>query len=73
MTHTGHDTLKTRKTLTIDGEEYDYFSLPDAAHQLGNIDKLPFTLKILLEFCLLFERRMRVFHKLQRKNLKNLS
>jgi len=49
MTHTGHDTLKTRKTLTIDGEEYDYFSLPDAAHQLGNIDKLPFTLKILLE------------------------
>ena len=49
MTQTGHDTLKTRKTLNVNGKEYDYFSLPDAAKQLGNIDKLPFTLKILLE------------------------
>ena len=55
MTRTGHDTLKTRKTLSVDGKTYDYFSLRDAAAQLGNIDKLPFTLKVLLENLLRFE------------------
>ncbi len=55
MTRTGHDTLKTRKTLTVDGKAYDYFSLRDAAAQLGDISKLPFTLKVLLENLLRFE------------------
>ena len=55
MTQTGHDTLQVRKTLDVDGKSYDYFSLPDAAKQLGNIDRLPFTLKILLENLLRFE------------------
>ncbi|MCB9963373.1 MAG: aconitate hydratase AcnA [Rhodospirillales bacterium] len=55
MTHTGHDCLKVRKTLTVGGQSYDYFSLPEAANKLGNIDRLPFTLKILLENLLRFE------------------
>ena len=55
MTQTGHDTLKVRKTLEVDGQSYDYFSLPDAAKQLGDIERLPFTLKILLENLLRFE------------------
>jgi aconitate hydratase len=55
MTRTGHDTLKTRKTLTVDGKDYAYFSLKEAAAQLGSVDRLPFTLKVLLENLLRFE------------------
>jgi len=44
------DTLKTRRTLTVNGTPYDYFSLP-AAEQAGlpGLSQLPFSLKILLE------------------------
>jgi coproporphyrinogen III oxidase len=47
---TSLDSLKTRRTLTINQENYDYFSLL-AAEQAGlkNISRLPYTLKILLE------------------------
>ncbi len=55
MTRTGHDCLKTRKTLTVDGQDYDYFSLKEAEKQLGDISKLPFTLKVLLENLLRYE------------------
>jgi aconitate hydratase len=55
MTTTGHDTLKTRKTLTVGGQSYDYFSLKAAAAQIGDISKLPYTLKVLLENLLRFE------------------
>ena len=55
MTHTGQDTLKTRSTLSVDGKEYDYFSLRVAAERLGDISRLPFTLKVLLENLLRFE------------------
>jgi len=55
MTTTGHDTLKTRKTLTVDGKQYDYFSLREAAKTLGDLSKLPFSLKVLLENLLRFE------------------
>lgn len=55
MTQTGHDTLGTRKTLTVDGKKYDYFSLPAAAEKIGDISRLPFTLKVLLENLLRFE------------------
>ncbi len=55
MARTGHDSLKTRKTLTVEGKDYDYFSLNSVSETLGNIDKLPFTLKILLENLLRFE------------------
>jgi aconitate hydratase len=48
---TGHDSLKTRRTLKVDGKSYDYFSLEAAAQAagLGDIAKLPFSMKVLLE------------------------
>ncbi|HMK67314.1 MAG TPA: aconitate hydratase AcnA, partial [Stellaceae bacterium] len=51
MSVTGHDTLRARRTLTVDGKEYDYFSLEAAAQAagLGDISRLPFSLKVLLE------------------------
>jgi len=55
MTHTGQDTLNTRRKLDIDGKSYDYFSLKAAAAEIGDISKLPFTMKILLENLLRFE------------------
>ncbi|MGP1394124.1 MAG: aconitate hydratase AcnA [Inquilinaceae bacterium] len=55
MTFTGHDTLKTRRTLDIDGKAYDYFSLEAAAEAIGDVAKLPFSLKVLLENLLRFE------------------
>jgi aconitate hydratase len=55
MTAIGHDSLKTEKTLTVDGKSYKYFSLAEAAAKLGDISKLPKTLKILLENVLRFE------------------
>ncbi len=55
MTRTGQDTLKTRKTLTVDGKDYDYFSLKAASEKIGDISRLPYTLKVLLENLLRFE------------------
>jgi len=55
MTQAGHDTLKTRKTLEVDGTSYDYFSLAEAEKTIGSIAKLPFSLKVLLENLLRFE------------------
>jgi aconitate hydratase len=55
MTLTGHDSMKTRKTLTVDGKEYDYFSLPEAAKQIGDVTRLPYSLKVILENLLRFE------------------
>jgi aconitate hydratase len=48
---TGHDSLKARRTLDVDGKRYDYFSLEAAAGAagLGDISRLPFSLKVLLE------------------------
>lgn len=55
MTATGRDSLKTRKTLEVGGKEYDYFSLEAAAEKIGDISRLPFSLKVLLENLLRFE------------------
>ena len=55
MNHTDKDTLCTRKTLTVEGKKYDYFSLEEAAHRLGDLSRLPFSLKVLLENLLRFE------------------
>ena len=49
MARTGHDSLKTRKTLNVDGQSYDYFSLDEAVGSIGDISRLPYTLKVLLE------------------------
>lgn len=47
---TAIDTLKTRRTLTVNKNQYDYFSL-NAAEQAGltGLSQLPCSLKILLE------------------------
>ena len=55
MTTPGHDTLKTRKQITVDGKTYDYFSLREAAKTLGDLSRLPYSLKVLLENLLRFE------------------
>ena len=55
MPLSGHDSLKTRRTLTVNGKSYDYFSLPAAAEKLGDISRLPFSMKVLLENLLRFE------------------
>ena len=43
------DSLNTLSSLEAGGKTYHYYSLPKAADTLGNIDKLPFSLKVLLE------------------------
>ena len=55
MRITGQDTLKTRSTLQVDGKTYHYFSLPEAAKSIGDITRLPMSLKVLLENVLRFE------------------
>ncbi len=55
MKSIGQDSLKTRRTLTVDGKEYDYFSIPEAAKTLGDASRLPVSLKVLLENVLRFE------------------
>ena len=50
MTSIGNDSLNTRRTLSVDGKNYDYFSLPAAAEGgLGDLTCLPYSLKVLLE------------------------
>ena len=55
MTAIGQDTLGTRDTLDVGGTSYHYYSLAKAAEKLGNIDRLPFSMKVLLENMLRFE------------------
>ncbi|MGE5517726.1 MAG: aconitate hydratase AcnA [Bacteroidota bacterium] len=45
----GRDTLNVRRTLTVGGRAYDYFDLTAAAAQIGDVSRLPFTIKVLLE------------------------
>jgi len=52
---TGHDTLKTRRSLTVGGKSYDYFSIPAAAEKIGDVSRLPASMKVLLENLLRFE------------------
>ncbi|MES2678095.1 MAG: aconitate hydratase AcnA [Pseudomonadota bacterium] len=48
--------LNVKKSFNVNGKEYHYFSLNDAAAQIGkDISKLPYSLKILLENLLRFE------------------
>ena len=52
----GQDTAKTRKTLTVGGTSIDYYSIPAAtAAGLGDFNKLPAALKVVLENMLRFE------------------
>ncbi|HQU10423.1 MAG TPA: aconitate hydratase AcnA, partial [Acidiphilium sp.] len=55
MSMIGRDSLQVEKTLSVDGKDYAYFALNAAAEKLGDISRLPRTLKILLENVLRFE------------------
>jgi aconitate hydratase len=55
MTAIGQDTLGTRETLNVGGKAYDYYSLAKASAKLGDVSRLPFSMKVLLENLLRFE------------------
>lgn len=40
---------KSQDTLDVDGQRYHFYSLPRAAEQLGDLSRLPKSLKVLLE------------------------
>ncbi|WOI53192.1 aconitate hydratase AcnA [Parvularcula sp. LCG005] len=51
----GHDSLKTKKTLKVGNKDYAYYSLKAAEAEIGDLSRLPVTLKYLLENLLRFE------------------
>lgn len=51
----GHDTLKTKTSLTAAGKTYQIYSLKKAEARLGDLSRLPVSLKYLLENMLRFE------------------
>ena len=55
MTAIGQDTLGTRDTLDVGGKKYSYYSLAKASEKLGDVSRLPFSMKVLLENMLRFE------------------
>ncbi len=55
MNPTGQDSLKTRSALQVGDKTYSYYSLEKAAEALGDISRLPFSMKVLLENLLRFE------------------
>ncbi len=55
MIPTGQDSLGTRTTLNVEGKTYAYYSLAKAATTLGDVSRLPFSMKVLLENLLRFE------------------
>ena len=55
MTQVGKDSLATRSTLTVGGKDYAYYSLKKAAEKIGDVSRLPFSMKVLLENLLRFE------------------
>lgn len=46
---------QTQRTLTVEGKEYTYYSLSEASKHIGDISRLPYCLKILLENMLRFQ------------------
>ncbi|MDQ2105035.1 aconitate hydratase AcnA [Azospirillum isscasi] len=55
-TFTGQDSLKTRRSLSAGGKSYDYFSIRAAEDAgLGDLSRLPYSMKVLLENLLRFE------------------
>ena len=51
----GHDSLSTKKSIAAGGRNYQYYSLKAASETIGDISRLPFSLKVLLENLLRFE------------------
>jgi aconitate hydratase len=62
FTRTGHARVATRQRhdpgrtrYTVGGKEFAYYSLAKAAAKFGDISRLPFSMKVLLENLLRFE------------------
>ena len=55
MTQVGSNSLGTRKSLEVNGKTYAYYSLSAAAEKIGDVSRLPFSMKVLLENMLRFE------------------
>jgi aconitate hydratase len=55
MIPTGQDSLKTRSTLEVGGKRFAYYSLAKAGAALGDVSRLPYSMKVLLENLLRFE------------------
>ena len=55
MTQVGQDTLGTRSTMTVGGKTVAYYSFKKAAEKIGDVSRLPFSMKVLLENMLRFE------------------
>jgi aconitate hydratase len=55
MIPTGQDSLHTSSTLEVEGKTYVYYSLKKAGETLGDMARLPFSMKVLLENLLRFE------------------
>ncbi len=58
-----NDSFLCRQELIVNEQKYVYYSLPIAAQQLGDIQRLPFSLKILLENLLRHEDGRKVAAK----------
>jgi aconitate hydratase len=55
MTAIGKDTLNTRSELKVGSKTYAYYALDKAAAVIGDVSRLPFSMKVLLENLLRFE------------------
>ncbi|MCH4022567.1 MAG: aconitate hydratase AcnA [Acetobacter sp.] len=55
MKSVGHDSLQVGRSLEVDGKTYHYFSIPEAEKTIGDVSRLPASLKVLLENVLRFE------------------
>ena len=55
MIPTGKDSLNTRSTMEVGGRSYAYYSLEKASAKLGDVSRLPYSMKVLLENLLRFE------------------
>ncbi len=55
MTQVGSNSLGTRSTMDVGGKTYAYYSLDKAAESVGDVSRLPFSMKVLLENLLRFE------------------
>ena len=48
MTQVGKDSLSTRSTLTVGGKDFAFYSLKKASETIGDVSRLPFSMKVLL-------------------------
>ncbi len=55
MTQVGKNSLDTRRVMDVRGKQYAYYSLNAAAEKIGDVSRLPFSMKVLLENLLRFE------------------